>query len=630
MPEMTDKIRERGVSVVVSTNKPNFAANIFGNYQNQSWVKKELIIILNNDSLNISEWERLAGNDESVSVYQLPENENLGACLAFAINKAKYEFIAKFDDDDYYAPFYLSEAMQALGKTNADIVGKRSLYMYMTEKKQLFLRHPSRENRWSKLVCKREIFQAVPFTNRKVGTMIQFVRDCCEKGFTVYSSSRFNYTYVRREDNSHTWNPGEKYFLKTSKIVTTTSDYRKIVSKNIEEHLNYLYNEGGRMKIALICPISLPCPPIRSGAIEVEIDGAASCLAELNYNITVFSIQDPSLPNHENVNGVRFVRYPKKTYFQEVLTHLKKEFFDLVQVFNIHQWITRIKRATPKSLLILSLHNLRLGHVCDDNKSMQIIKTVDHIITVSNFLVSDIISQYPTASGKINRIYAGEDPSRFIPHYSKEGQQIASQMKQKLGIPNNYRIILFAGRLVEYKGCHHLIHAMKHVLEHFPETALVIVGSKGFGKTENTQYITELKTSAEKISKHIYFTDFIPVNKIYNYYTMSDIFVCPSQWEEPLARVLYEAMTAALPIVAANRGGIPEIISDGQNGFIIKQYDEPLAYAESINKLLKDEKLMRRIGTINRDLVCKRYNFKNYALNLSEIYNDLVRTKRSR
>lgn len=240
MSETIDKIRESGVSVVVSTNKPNFAVNIFANYNNQSWVKKELIIILNNDSLNISEWERLAGNDDSVSIYQLPEHENLGTCLTFAINRAKYEFVAKFDDDDYYAPFYLSEAMQLLGKTNADIVGKRSLYMYMTEKKLLLLRHPSLENRWSKLVgggtivCKREVFQAVPFTNCKVGTMIRFVRDCCEKGFTVYSSSRFNYTYVRRDDNSHTWNPGKKYLFKTSKIVNITSDYRNIVKKMSE------------------------------------------------------------------------------------------------------------------------------------------------------------------------------------------------------------------------------------------------------------------------------------------------------------------------------------------------------------------------------------------------------------
>lgn len=48
-------------------------------------------------------------------------------------------------------------------------------------------------------------------------------------------------------------------------------------------------------------------------------------------------------------------------------------------------------------------------------------------------------------------------------------------------IPHDYRIVLFVERLVEYKGCHHLINAMRYVKEKFPKTALVIVGSKGFG-----------------------------------------------------------------------------------------------------------------------------------------------------
>lgn len=382
------------------------------------------------------------------------------------------------------------------------------------------------------------------------------------------------------------------------------------------------------MKIALICPASLPCPPIRSGAIELTIDRAAPYLAKLNYNVTVFSIQDRSLNNCEKVNGVRFVRYPKKTYIQDVLVHLKNEFFDLIQVYNNHQWIWGIRKVARKSILVLSLHNLRLGHSTDDNKSIQIINTADHIVTVSKFLERDIVDRYPIASGKINTLYTGEDPSRYIPHFSQEGQKIKRQMKQELGIPHDYRIVIFVGRLVEYKGCHHLIQAMNKVKEQYPKTALVIVGSKGFGNSEINDYISKLKASASKISKHIYFTNFIPVSQISNYYTMSDIFVCPSQWEEPLARVLYEAMAAALPIVASNRGGISEVVLNGENGFIIDKFDQPFDFATAINKLLNDEKLMEKMGNTSRNLVCERYNFENYALKLAEIYNNLVRKQK--
>lgn len=382
------------------------------------------------------------------------------------------------------------------------------------------------------------------------------------------------------------------------------------------------------MKIALMCPASLPCPPIRSGAIELTIDRVAPYLAKLNYNVTVFSIQDRSLANDEKVNGVRYLRYPKETYIQDVLIHLKNEFFNLIQVFNNHQWIWGIRKVARKSILVLSLHNLRLGHTTDDNKSIQIINTADYIVTVSKFLERDIVNRYPVASGKTNTLYTGEDPSRYTPHYSQEGQKITRQMKQELGIPQDFRIVLFVGRLVEYKGCHDLIQAMKTVKEQHPKTALVIVGSKGFGNREIDDYISQLKASASKISKHIYFTNFIPVNQISDYYTMSDIFVCPSQWEEPLGRVLYEAMAAALPVVSSNRGGLPEIISNGENGFIIDKYDQPFAYATAINKLLNDTKLMEKMGNTNRNLIYEKYNFENYALKLAEIYNNLVKNKK--
>ncbi len=384
------------------------------------------------------------------------------------------------------------------------------------------------------------------------------------------------------------------------------------------------------MKIALICPASLPCPPIRSGAIELTIDRSAPYLARMNYDVTVFSIQDRSLPNSEKVNGVKFIRYPKATYIKDVLDHLNKEFFDLIQVYNNHQWIWGIRKVARKSILVLSLHNLRLGHTTDDNKSKQIINTADYIVTVSKFLASDLLKRYKEASGKLTAIYTGEDPWRFTPRFTPEGQNITYQMKQELGIPDDYRIVLFVGRLVDYKGCHHLIQAMKYVQERHAKTALVIVGSKGFGNKGINDYISELKASAAEISKHIYFTNFIPVNQITNYYTMSDIFVCPSQWEEPLGRVLYESMAAGLPVVAANRGGMPEVISNGQNGFIIEQYDQPLAYADAINKLLDNEELRETFGKRNRSLICERYNFGQYALKLKEIFKALELKKQNK
>ncbi|WP_139305814.1 glycosyltransferase family 4 protein [Paenibacillus sp. GP183] len=111
------------------------------------------------------------------------------------------------------------------------------------------------------------------------------------------------------------------------------------------------------------------------------------------------------------------------------------------------------------------------------------------------------------------------------------------------------------------------------------------------------------------------------------YYSMSDIFVCPSQWLEPLARVNYEAMAAGIPIVTSNRGGNPEVIIHGKNGLVVDQYDQPKAFAKAINKLLEDKKLRVKMGNLNRKLIRERYNFEKYALNISNLYMKILASK---
>ncbi|WP_090797787.1 hypothetical protein [Paenibacillus sp. GP183] len=79
-------------------------------------------------------------------------------------------------------------------------------------------------------------------------------------------------------------------------------------------------------------------------------------------------------------------------YIKKVLQHLENEFFDLIQVYNTPLWMIPIKKASPKSRLTLSLHNLKLGHQVGDIESRQFIEIVDHIVTVSKFVAEDIIS----------------------------------------------------------------------------------------------------------------------------------------------------------------------------------------------------------------------------------------------
>lgn len=238
---MSNEIRNKsGVTIIVCTNKVDLMDNIFSNYENQLWEDKELIIILNNDSLNLLEWINMAQEHaKDISVYQLPQRFSLGKCLNFGVHRARYDYIAKFDDDDYYGPAYLTEAMEGFTKTNADVVGKRTAFMYLIKSKQLRLRFPRNEEKCVNIVvggtiiAKKNVFRKVQFADLSLGEDVNFLRRCRRNGFRILSTSRYNYTYIRRNDGSHNWKPESRYLMKTSKKILKTDDFKKIVNKDL-------------------------------------------------------------------------------------------------------------------------------------------------------------------------------------------------------------------------------------------------------------------------------------------------------------------------------------------------------------------------------------------------------------
>ncbi|MFC5447356.1 glycosyltransferase family 4 protein [Paenibacillus aestuarii] len=374
------------------------------------------------------------------------------------------------------------------------------------------------------------------------------------------------------------------------------------------------------MKLVLICPDSLPCPPIRSGAIELLMARKAPYLAKLGFDVTVLSIQDPMLANKETIHGVRYIRFPKKNYLENVISYVQAESFPVIQVYNKPDWVLPIKQVCFHSRVVLSLHNQVFGSHLEQSELEEIVQAVDHMVAVSQFLADSIARRCPSAKAKITVLYTGDEPSIYTPHYTLQGQRIALEMKKKLGIPADYFVALFVGRLVPKKGCHLLITAMKKVLQQQPRTALVIVGSKWFGNFSENGYVKMLREQAKPISEHIYFTSFLPVYELPDYYTMSDVLICASQWKEPLARVQYEAMTAGIPIITTGRGGNTEIIKHGQNGIVISQYEHPDAFAESMLYMIKNRGKREMMGITNRGLIENCFNFEQYALRIAEVY----------
>jgi len=230
--------KERGVSIIISTNKLEYMDNIFANYDRQEYEDKELIIILNNDRLNLGEWREKVKSHPDVTVYQIDEKETLGVCLNYGIEKAKFNYISKFDDDNYYGPAFLEDLMNAFEYTDADIVGKCAGYIYFENGDILALYGEAREHCYthfvlgSAIIIKREVFDRVPWpTDRIWGSDTEFLRQSVKNGFKIYSADRFNYVYVRRSSQeNHTWKVKDEEQLALCRIICNTKDYALYVT----------------------------------------------------------------------------------------------------------------------------------------------------------------------------------------------------------------------------------------------------------------------------------------------------------------------------------------------------------------------------------------------------------------
>ncbi|MCE3204033.1 glycosyltransferase family 2 protein [Paenibacillus sonchi] len=233
-----NSVKKQGVSIITCTNRQGFLKNLFNNYSRQHYPKKELIIVVNNNKIPLAPYQHLAKRLRNVRIYRVPERFSLGACLNYAVNKSKYSYIAKFDDDDYYARYYLTEALQVFQRTNADVIGKRAHYMYLRGSKTLILRFPPDENRsvaslpGATLVIKRSVFNQVHFPDQSVGEDDRFCITSRRKGYKVYSAGRYNFVAIRRKNSSnHTWIISDKELIAHHKTIPNVKNYKKWVQR---------------------------------------------------------------------------------------------------------------------------------------------------------------------------------------------------------------------------------------------------------------------------------------------------------------------------------------------------------------------------------------------------------------
>jgi cellulose synthase/poly-beta-1,6-N-acetylglucosamine synthase-like glycosyltransferase len=224
------------VSVITCTIREDFIENVFRNFLQQNLVNKELIIILNKDSMNIDKWINKAENFSNISVFQLHEKATLGDCLNFGILKSKYDIIAKFDDDDYYGPNYLTNAMNAFKNDQVSIAGKSSLYIYLKNNKALVL-VPGEENSFTEsvagatLVFRKEIFNKVPFEKVNRAEDYFFIDQAKKSGYSIFALDHKDFAVIRHNAENHTWKVSDEELMGWGNVVAYTDDFESVITK---------------------------------------------------------------------------------------------------------------------------------------------------------------------------------------------------------------------------------------------------------------------------------------------------------------------------------------------------------------------------------------------------------------
>lgn len=367
-------------------------------------------------------------------------------------------------------------------------------------------------------------------------------------------------------------------------------------------------------KVAVVTPGSFVIPSGRSSSVERVVEQTVP-LAREAMEVRIFGVLGQGLPPKGMINGVPCYRLPAgSSYYPSLLRRLRGWRPDVIEVHNRPVIAQRLKLHLPDVKMVLNLHSntfIRPPYLSSERFG-SIARWIDAIVVNSRFLYEDIASVHPELADKITINHLGASLEHFTPPFSPAAKALREAKLEILGWEGR-RIVLFAGRLIPDKGVHHLIEALPDVIKRHPEVLLLIVGSAAYSSDQDTAYVRELKARAEPYQQWVVFRPFIPYPAIADWYALADVVVVPSSPREAFGLVNVEAMATGVPVIAAESGGIPEIVENEVNGFLVPNDDLPFGLADRINRLLGDESLRQRIGMAAHESVRQRFRWDHTA-----------------
>jgi glycosyltransferase involved in cell wall biosynthesis len=212
----------------------------------------------------------------------------------------------------------------------------------------------------------------------------------------------------------------------------------------------------------------------------------------------------------------------------------------------------------------------------------------------------------------------GVDTKKYVPASVNEKTSI----KHELNLPAGH-LLVFLGRLVDGKRGDVLIQGIPSVLEKYPETLTVFLGT---GRLQQDDVEEELKQQVNNLGleDNVYFAG--EVNNAVSYLQAADVFVFPSE-KEGLPNALLEAMACGLPSVVCEIGGVTDI-ADETTSWVVPVGDVG-AFSQAIISALSNPDEAQKRGTEARRKIESQFSLEVVADAYEALYGQLLISKRS-
>ncbi len=316
-----------------------------------------------------------------------------------------------------------------------------------------------------------------------------------------------------------------------------------------------------------------------------------------------------------------------------------------IDVAHTHTWYTSMAGYLAKKLysvpFVLTAHSLEplrawkseqlgSGYAMSSWMERTGILDADAVIAVSKATRSDILRAYPEIKAeRVHVIYNGIDLSEY--QKSSETKALTDY-----GVDPAIPYVLFVGRITRQKGVTHLVDAIRYLPG---ETQVVLCA----GAPDTPEIAAEMRQKVAAAQSHhpriVWIEKMVTKREAIELYSHARVFCCPSVYE-PFGIINLEAMACRTPVVASATGGIPEVVVDGETGYLIPFDQDPVTsfpvdpekfsrdLAAGINRLLTDPETCRRFGEAGRRRVEETFSWTAIARETIGLYERLVRRSR--